>query len=43
MIDRQLAGQASSTPFMSIKDRYVSKKITFDTQDRLEEKIDQLQ
>ena len=41
-IDRQLAGQSSSTPFMNIKDRYISKKVTFDTQDSLEEKIDRL-
>ena len=39
-IDRQLAGQISSIPFMNIKDGYVSKKVTFDTQDSLEEKID---
>ena len=41
-IDRQLAGQSSSMPFMSIKDGYVSKKVIFDTQDGLEEKIDRL-
>ena len=41
-IDRQLAGQLSSTPFMSIKDGYISKKVTFHTQDGLEEKIDRL-
>ena len=29
-IDRQLAGQSSSTPFMSTKDSY-NKKVTFDT------------
>ena len=40
-IDRQLVGQSSSTPFMSIKDSY-NKKVTFDTQDGLEEKIDWL-
>ena len=40
-IDRQLAGQSSSTPFMSIKDSY-NKKETFDTQDRLEETIGRL-
>ena len=39
-IDRQLAGQISSTPFMNIRDGYVSKKVTFDTQDGLEEKIE---
>ena len=37
-IDRQLAGQSSLTPFMSIKDRYNSKKVTFDPQDSLDEK-----
>ena len=31
-IDRQLAGQASSTPFMNIRDSY-KKKVTFDTTD----------
>ena len=41
-IDRQLAGQLSSTPFMSIKDNYNDKRITFDMQDGLEEKIDRL-
>ena len=40
--DRQLAGQSSSMPFMNIKDRYISKKATFDTQNGLEEKIDRL-
>ena len=39
---RQLAGQSSSTPFMSINDGYASKKVTFDTYDSLEEKIDSL-
>ena len=39
-IDRQLACQSSSTPFMSIKDSYNNKKVTFDTQDWLEDKID---
>ena len=42
-IDRQLAGQSSSTPFMNIRDRYNSKKVvTFDTQDQLDDKIDKL-
>ena len=41
-IDRQLAGQSSSTPFMNIKDGYNSKKVTFDMQDRLDDKIDKL-
>ena len=40
-IDRQLARQSSSTPFMSLKDS-CNKKVTFDTQDRLEDKIDKL-
>ena len=33
-IDRQLAGQSSSTPFMSVRDSY-NKKVTFNTQDGL--------
>ena len=37
-IDAQLAGQSSMTPFMNIKDGYISKKVTFDTQDSLDEK-----
>ena len=41
-IDRQLAGQTSWMPFMNIKDGYISKKITFDKQDGLDEKIDRL-
>ena len=40
--DRQLAGQSSSTPFMSIKDSYNNKKVTFDTQKGIEDKIDRL-
>ena len=39
-IDRQLAEQTSSTPFMNIKDGYISKKVKFDTQNSLDEKID---
>ena len=39
-IDRKLAGQSSSTPFMSIKDGYNSKKITFLMHDSLDDKID---
>ena len=39
-MDIQLAGQPSSTPFMNIKDGYISKEVTFDTQDSLDEKID---
>ena len=37
-IDRQLAGQSLSTPFMSTKDNYNNKSVTIDTQNRLEEK-----
>ena len=40
-IDRQLAGQASSTPFMNIKEGF-SKKVTFNTMDGIEQKIDKL-
>ena len=40
-IDRQLAGQTSLTPFMSIRDN-CSKKVTFDMTDNIEQKIDQL-
>ena len=40
-IDRQLARQSSSTPFMSTKDNY-NKKGTFETWDGLEDKIDKL-
>ena len=38
--DRQLAGQSSSTPFMSIKESNNSKYVTFEKQDGLEDKID---
>ena len=41
-IDRQLADQSSSTPFMSIKDNYNNKRVIFNTQDGLEDKIDRL-
>ena len=42
-IDRQLVGQSSSTPFMNVRDGYNGKKVvTFDTQDRLDNKIDKL-
>ena len=42
-IDRQLAGQSSSTPFMNITDGYNSKRIaTFDMQDSLGDEIDKL-
>ena len=39
-IDRQLAGQSSSTLFMNIKDGYISKKVTFNMQDSLGDKIE---
>ena len=38
-IDKQLASQTSSTPFMSVKDE-LSKRVTFNTADNLEQKID---
>ena len=39
--DKQLAGQSSSTPFRNARDGYNSKKVvTFDMQDRLDDKID---
>ena len=41
-LDRQLAGQSSSTPFINIKDGNLSKKDTFNTQDSLDDKIDRL-
>ena len=40
-IDRQLAGQTSSTPFMNIKEGY-SKKATFNMMYTIEQKIDKL-
>ena len=40
-IDRKLVGQSSSTPFMNIGDGNISKKaVTFEIQDRLDDKID---
>ena len=41
-MDRQLPGQSSSILFMNIRNRYVNKNITFDTQDGFKEKIDRL-
>ena len=39
-IDRQLAEQSPSTPFMSMKDSYTNKKkATFDTHNGIEEKL----
>ena len=40
-IDRQLAGQTSLTPFMSIKEGF-SMKVTFNMMDGIEQKIDKL-
>ena len=41
-IDRQLAGQSSLTPFTNIKDGYISKKVTFDMLDILDDIIDRV-
>ena len=41
-IDRQLAGYSSLTLFMNIKDRYNSKKVIFNMQYSLDDKIDKL-
>ena len=41
-IDRQLAGQSSSTLFMSINGSYNNKRVTFDIQDGLEDKNRQI-
>ena len=40
-IDRQLAGQTSLTPFISIRDN-CSKRVTFNVTDNIEQKTDQL-
>ena len=40
-IDKQLVGQTSSTPFMSMRDSQ-SKRVSFNTPDDLEQKIDRL-
>ena len=40
-IDRQLAGQTSLTPFMSVGDGH-NKRVTFDATDNIEQKIDKL-
>ena len=41
-IDRQLAGQSSSNPFMSIKDNYNYKRVTFDMQDGRENRLTEM-
>ena len=38
-MDRQIAGQTSSTPFLSIKGNF-SKKVTFSMMDDIGQKID---
>ena len=40
-IDRQLVEQTSSTPFISVRDRF-NNKVTFNTADDLEQMIDRL-
>ena len=40
-LDRQLVGHPSSTPFMSILEEH-NKRVTFNTTDCLEQKIDKL-
>ena len=40
-IDKQLVGQTSSTPFMSVRNDQ-NKKVTFNTVDNLEQKVDTL-
>ena len=40
-VDKQLAGQISSTPFMSVRDSK-NKRVLFNTSDDLEQKIDRL-
>ena len=40
-IDRQLAGQTFSTPFMNIRDK-CSKRVTFNMTYNIEQKVDQL-
>ena len=43
-LDRQFAGQSSSTPFMNIWEGYNNRKkmVSFDTQNNLDDKIDKL-
>ena len=40
-LDKQLTGQASTSPFMSIREG-TSRKVSFDTRDELGDKIDKL-
>ena len=41
-VDRKWAGQSSLTHCMNIKVGYISKKVTFNTQDSLDQKIGRL-
>ena len=41
MLDKQLTGQTSATPFMSIRDGY-QRRVSFDTKEELSDKIDKL-
>ena len=42
-VDRQLAGQSTLMPFMKVRDQYYNTKaVTFNMQDRLDDKIDKL-
>ena len=41
ILDRQLTGQSSSTPFMNIRDGH-SRKVSFDINEELGDKIDKL-
>ena len=40
-LDRQLTGQTSTSPFMSIRDGF-NRKVLFNTRDEIEDKIDKL-
>ena len=40
-LDRQLTGQSSSTPFVSIRDGH-NRKVSFDTKEELGDKINKL-
>ena len=40
-LDKQLTGQTSASPFMSIREG-VSRRVSFDTRDKLGDKIDKL-
>ena len=40
-LDKQLTGQTSTSPFMSIREG-TNRKVSFDTRDKLGDKIDRL-